>query len=170
MVTGDRCWHRLTLLALLFAFTVAPAGAQAPEDAATWAPRTGDAWVDATLADINAYATRYPDAFVDELARYQSAPRALVEETLSADATPGDVYFACAMAQALGRPCRELLQAWREDAGEGWGGVARRVDPTLAGPALQRVRRGLVDSYARWARPPVPETPSRRGQTRPATR
>src|SRR5690606_20329634 len=58
---------------------VAQDAAPAPEAAPAWAPRTGDAVVDARLADINAYAARYPEAFIDELERYFDAPRPLLE-------------------------------------------------------------------------------------------
>lgn len=114
---------------------------------------TGDAWVDAALDDIDDYAARYPDAFADELVRYQGAPRALPDEALATGATPGDLYFACAMAQALGRPCRELLDARRGDASAGWAEIARQVDGKQARDALARVKRGIVASYDRWARP-----------------
>lgn len=162
--TGRR-WMAGLLLAC--SVWLAPlSGASAWQDAATpvsepapWAPRSGDAWVDETLEDMNAYAARHRDAFVDELARYQEAPRALVEEALSGGAMPGDVYYACAAAQALGRPCRELL----ETAGdEGWAARVRSVDADGAEAALLRVKRGIVDSYARWARPVRLDTTSRR--------
>ena len=70
-------------------------------DATLWAPRTGDAWVDTWLADLNLYAERYADAFVDELVRYRSAPRPLVEQMMADEAwRPADIYVACATAQA----------------------------------------------------------------------
>lgn len=130
------------------------ASAQDPaQGEAQRARATGDAWVDAALDDIDQYAARYPDAFADELVRYQGAPRALPDEALATGATPGDLYFACAMAQALGRPCRELLDARRQDASAGWADIARQVDARQARDALARVKRGIVASYDRWARP-----------------
>src|SRR5690606_11346231 len=89
----------------------------------------------------------------DEVARYQSVPRALVEEELSGGAAAGDVYFACATAQALGRPCRELLIARGSDLAAGWKDVVAGVDAEQADQALARVKRGLVESHDRWARP-----------------
>lgn len=153
-------WPALALLLVLAVSAVAQEGGAGTE----WAPRTGDAWLDAALADINAYAARYTDAFADELVRYQSAPRALVEEELAAGTKPGDLYFACAMAQALGRACRELVQAWREDGSGGWAGVAKRVDPAQATAALRQVRRGVAGSYLRWARPLPPDAAPGRGR------
>lgn len=117
------------------------------------APATGDGWIDKQLVDINRYADRHREAFIDELARYQGAPRTLVQDALDDDVAPGDAYYACALAQALGRPCRELLVAWRVDASDGWSGVARRLEPERADQARDRVKRGIVESYDRWARP-----------------
>lgn len=148
-------------LALAMSFSLGAAFAQTTDDA-TWKARTGDAWVDAALLDTNVYAGKHRDAFVDELARYQSAPRALVEEAFSGGAMPGDVYFACAMAQALGRPCRELLDAMAADPEAGWEGVLRDLDAGHAPDALGRVKRGIVESYARWARPIQPDAVPRR--------
>src|SRR6476619_704905 len=71
---------------------------------------TGDAWVDATLVDIDRYAARYPDAFVDEMVRYHGAPRELVDELLGDRRwSAGDIYFACTLAQFAGQPCRTAV-------------------------------------------------------------
>lgn len=149
------------LVALSLWIVLMPASAQdvlapeelAPDDADARAPATGDDWIDAQLADVNRYAERYRAAFVDELVRYQAAPRPLVEQALDADVAAGDAYYACALAQAFGRPCREVLDAWRANPGDGWDGVARKLEPDRAGAARDRVKRGIVDSYDRWARP-----------------
>lgn len=143
----------MSLLLTLAVFSAAPVAIAQADDDAPWAARSGDAWVDDALADMNHYAARHRDAFIDELVRYQSAPRVLVEESMSAGAVPGDVYFACAIAQALGRPCRELLEAAARDPDAGWGGLVRGLDAQHAATALNRVKRGIVDSYDRWGRP-----------------
>lgn len=133
--------------------------ARAQEPAETqpaWTPRTGDAWVDAALVDMGTYAGKHRDAFVDELVRYQSVPREPVETALAWGMPAGDVYFACAMAQALGRPCRELLDARQRDAAADWQGITAAIDPGQSEAALRRVRIGIVASYARWARPIEP--------------
>lgn len=129
---------------------VAPARAPA---APVWSIASGDAWLDTWLADVNLYAGRYRGAFVDELVRYQGAPRAFVTELLDAGARPADLYFACAIAQALGRTCREVVGEWRRAPGEGWGGLLERFDAGPGTPAFTRVREGLVSSFERWARP-----------------
>ncbi|WP_394003743.1 hypothetical protein ACF3M1_02820 [Luteimonas sp. WGS1318] len=152
------------LLSLLIALPLSVA-AQAPPAEGTgavdeavepevWAPRSGDAWLDTWLTDLNLYAERYGDAFVDELVRYRGAPRALVEQLVADPAwEPADVYVACALAQALGRTCREVAAAWRRDPAGGWESVAENLDDERHREAMDRVKRGLVDSYDRWARP-----------------
>lgn len=146
-------WPRKLATTLLLSLALMPAVAQDSPDVR--APGTGDPWVDAQLADIDRYAARHRDAFIDELARYHAAPRAVVNEALDAGVSPGDAYYACALAQVLGRPCREVLDARyaAPDVEEGWGGVAARLAPERAGDARERVKRGIVGSYDRWARP-----------------
>jgi len=123
-------------------------------DAAQRQPQTGNAWIDARLLDMNDYAARYREAFVDEIVRYHEAPRALVEDALRDDATtPGDVYYACALAQATGRPCRAVLDAWRGDHADGWQGVAERLDVAPGTAIHRRIRGDITESYVRWARP-----------------
>lgn len=125
--------------------------APAPEERQ---PRTGSAWIDARLLDMDDYAARYREAFVDEIVRYREAPRALVEDALREDATPpGDVYYACALAQATGRPCRAVLDAWRGDRADGWQGVAERLGVASSTAIHRRIRGDITESYVRWARP-----------------
>lgn len=153
----------VSLSCLLLATVMCPASAQdgaLPTDAAAAGedavpdPGTGDAWLDTWLEDVDLYAARYRDAFVDEVARYQVAPRALVEQLLDeAGMRAGDVYFACAVGRALGRPCREIAAHWRRARSGGWVGVLERLGVAQGGEPVVRVKRGLVASYDRWARP-----------------
>lgn len=141
----------ITLLLLLL---LATAGAIAQEPAATWDPRTGDAWTDRALADINQYGNRYGDAFVDELTRYFGAPRALVTQLLVEQHwAPGDVYYACALAQAAGQPCRAVAATWSRDHDQGWGAIAQGLGISTDSPQFERLKRGVADSYQRWGRP-----------------
>lgn len=142
-----RAW--LVAAAMLLATT-----AHAQDDAHAWDPRTGDAWTDRQLADVNAYAGRYREAFIDELVRYFGAPRALVTELLVERRwAPGDVYYACAIARVAGRPCRALTDAWARRHAEGWEAV--RTDAGIAADAAEagRLRQAFIESYARWDRP-----------------
>jgi hypothetical protein len=124
-------------------------------------PRTGDAWIDAHLLDMDLYAARFAESFVDEIVRYHEAPRELVEAALAGgDMRPGDVYFACALARASGRSCRTVLEARREDPAAGWDAIAAGLD--VAPAVYRRIRGDITESYVRWARPLDSGTTSRR--------
>lgn len=143
-----------------------PASPAPPAAAAEWAPRTGDAWVDVALADINAYGRRYPEAFADELARYHGAPRDVVAALLADPAwTPGDVYFACALAQAIGRSCRYVADARQAAPAEGWGALAQRLGVKPGSPEFHRLKDGLPAAYGRWGRPLPPAAAAGHGKS-----
>ncbi|WP_242109006.1 hypothetical protein [Luteimonas aquatica] len=131
----------------------APQPAQRP--AAEWEARTGDAWVDRQLADINQYAARYRGAFLDELVRYHAAPRELVTElVMKRGWAPGDVYYACAVAQLVGKPCRAAVEAWQQGQADGWRAVAKQFGLGAQQPdASARMRQNIRDSFVRWGRP-----------------
>ena len=129
--------------------------------ASGWNPRTGDAIVDATLGDINQYAARYPDAFVDEIVRYQTAPRALVDALMhNPQWTPGDIYYACALAQTAGQPCRAVAEQWQHDHGQGWGAITRGVGVQPGSAQFERLKHGFIFSYVHWGRPLQVGTPA----------
>lgn len=128
-----------------------------------WQPRSGDGWVDAWLGDINRYGARYREPFVDEMVRYYGAPRELVGELLDRRRwTPGDVYYACAIAQVLGRPCRYVVDEWDRDHAEGWGAVAQRLGIKPGSADFHKLKRGFVPTYDRWGRPIVIDSELRR--------
>jgi len=138
--------------ALASLLLVAIAGGAAHAQAAR--SPSGDAWVDGRLVDIDAYATSYRDAFVDELVRYHRAPRELVAELLARPGwTPGDVYFACSLAMQAGRPCREVAELRRRDPARAWSDIARELGVAPASPGYLELKRGIVAAYDRWARP-----------------
>lgn len=117
-------------------------------------PRTGDAWLDRQLADMNAYAARYPDSFADEMARYYSVPR---EYAATLQAQPaweaGDVFMACALAQILAQPCRKVVREWSRDHAEGWEGVRERMQPKPDAAINRELRKDIGETYERWSRP-----------------
>ena len=143
--------HSLLLAAALAAGS---GGVTAQDFALGWNPRSGDPWVDAWLGDMNRYALRYRDPFIDELARYHGAPRDLVAELLDARRwAPADVYLACTIAQVIGQSCRQVADDWERDHAQGWGAVARRLGITPGSAEFHRLKNGLVPTYDRWARP-----------------
>lgn len=118
-----------------------------------WEPRTGDAWVDKQMDDINLYGERYREAFIDELVRYQGTPRELAQEMLQQGWKPGDLYYACAMAQLIGQPCRSVIAEWTRDHEGGWADVGKRLGFTPNSSQFRELKRSFVASYDRWARP-----------------
>jgi hypothetical protein len=140
------------LLAGLLAVGTGNAAAQGA--GADWNPRSGDAWVDAWLGDMNLYGARYRESFIDELVRYHAAPRDLVTQLLVERRwAPGDVYYACTLAQVSGRPCREVVDAWAANPAQGWGAVARGLGIKPGSAEFRRLKSGIVPTYERWSRP-----------------
>lgn len=136
----------------------ADAPATASDAAPAPGPRTGDGWVDARVEDIGRYGARYRPALADELVRYHGAPRALVDALLDRPGwTPGDAYFACALAYVSGRPCSDVVARRTRAADGGWETVAAALDAAPGSPAFLRLKRGIADSYARWNRPLSPD-------------
>ena len=141
-------------LALAAALSTVAGGVAAQDFVFGWNPRTGDVWVDNTLNDINQYGYRYREPFVDEMTRYYGAPRDLVTDLLiNRRWAPGDVYYACAIAQVIGRPCRYVVDQWQQDHGQGWGVLAQRMGIKPGSAEFHRLKKGFVPSYDRWARP-----------------
>lgn len=146
--------HRpLTTLALATCLFAAGT-AQAQTLGLNWNPRTGDVWVDTQLADINRYGTSYRDPFIDEMVRYHGAPRDLVTDLLVNQRwNAGDVYYACTIAQVIGRPCRYVADQWQQNRGQGWGALAQRLGIKPGSAEFHRLKKGFVPTYDRWARP-----------------
>ncbi|MEA5124715.1 hypothetical protein VB146_12770 [Xanthomonas floridensis] len=159
------CPSRLRLLPVLMALLVpvlaaaqnAPASAAAAgtqESAPAAMPGTGDAWVDQHLADMGSYAQRYPDSFIDEVARYTDTPRGYVRALLQVHGWhAGDIYFACFWAQTMQLSCRESVRAYSRDHHDGWEGVVTRLPVTPDNAHMRALRHAIVASYDRWERP-----------------
>lgn len=148
--------RKLKAFVLALALSVAAGGASAQHFVFGWSPRTGDVWVDTRLSDINDYGYRYRDPFIHEMHRYYGAPRDLVSDLLVRRRwAPGDVYYACAIAQIIGRPCRYVVDVWERDHGQGWGVVAKRLGIKPGSAEFHRLKRGFVPTYDRWDRPIV---------------
>ncbi len=118
-----------SLISLVLAASLAiAAAAQAQTLSLNYSPRTGDVWVDARLGEINTYGRGDPDYFYDDLYSSFGVPRDYVRE-LYVDRrwAPGDIYFACALAELLDRPCREIVSDYDRHPGQGWGALAQRM-------------------------------------------
>jgi len=137
----------------------APASATPAAEDARASHATGDAWLDARLADIDVYAARYPDAFAAELERYAGVPRAYVIGLLAQPGWGGgDAWFACFLAHATQSTCRSVVRG-RSNPGAGvdWEQVAADFGARPGSDAYVTVRLALADSYRRWARPLQPD-------------
>ncbi len=127
------------MLGLGLAFS---AGAQALDSFVFgFSPRTGDAFVDAQLGDINVFASGNTDGFIDDVVLSFGAPRYLVREYYyDRRWAPGDIYYACAIAYQLRRPCVEVLDIYERDHGQGWGVIARRLGIKPGSPAFHALK------------------------------
>lgn len=111
--------------------TALPGVAAADSYAFGFNPRSGDAWVDAQLGDVNLFARGNLDGYVDEVVVSTGAPRYYVREmVVDRGWAPGDLYYACLLARALGRPCTYVVEAYEREArgrGRGWGVLAQEL-------------------------------------------
>jgi len=146
---------RLTLSGV--ALLAGPALAQQPvaaTPAKAYTPATGDAWVDKQLADINAYAARYPEAFVDELARYAGARPGYVQALLQDHGwKPGDVYLACFWGKLSGSNCRAPVKARAQQPEASWKEVLAGLQPPPDNLHWRALRHAIVASFDHWDRP-----------------
>ena len=145
---------RSCVLAAMLALASVATTASAQDLTVSWNPRSGDVWVDTWLGDVNRYGLAYREPFIDELVRYHHAPRPLVVELLERRRwAPGDVYYACAIASIIGRPCRYVVDYYEADRGQGWGVIAQRLGIKPGSEEFHRLKKGFVPTYDRWARP-----------------
>lgn len=141
-------------IALAIALSATAGSVAAQDFVFNWNPRSGDAWVDTRLTDINQYGYRYREPFIDEMVRNYDAPRVLVQDLIVNQRwAPGDVYYACSIAQVIGRPCRYVVDEWESNHGQGWGVMAQRLGIKPGSAEFHRLKRGFVPSYDRWGRP-----------------
>lgn len=122
---------------------LAATGAQGMVDeiAVGFSPRTGDVWVDTRLGDINVFARGNADGFIDDVVVSFGAPRTLVRGLYHDRGwAPGDIYYACAIAHQLGRPCLEVVDYYDANRGLGWGAVAQRLGIKPGSPAFHALK------------------------------
>ncbi len=104
------------------------AGASASSIAIGYNPHTGDVWLDAQLGQVNGYGRDDGDYFIDDIVISFGAPRYLVRELYyDRHWAPGDIYYACAIAYQVRRPCTEVVHVYEKDRGQGWGVIAQRM-------------------------------------------
>lgn len=145
------------------------AGAHAIVDefAFGFSPRTGDTWVDARLGDINVFASGNSDGFIDDVVVSYGAPRHLVREYYyDRRWAPGDIYYACALAYQLRRPCQDVLRMYERDHGQGWGAIAKRLGIKPGSAEFHALKGGVGKGHERMRGRGGPQAagPSRGGR------
>lgn len=155
--------NRIKAIALAVVLAAAAGSVQGQDFMFGWNPRSGDMWIDQRLGDINDYGYRYREPFIDEVVVHYGAPRVLVRELLiDRRWAPGDVYYACSIAHLLGIPCRNVVEVWDRDHGQGWGAIAKRMGIKPGSAEFHRLKKGFVPSYDRWGRTIVLDADLRR--------
>jgi len=136
------------LLLLGLGFT---ASASADEYAFGFNPRTGDVWMDVQLKEMNAYTRDNPDLFIRDVAMTFGAPRALISEyVLERRWAPGDVYYACALAFEVHKPCLESLREYDRNNGKGWGVIAKRMGIKPGSAEFQKLKGRVSNSNGKF--------------------
>lgn len=144
----------ICLLGCLLLVPCAAPAQPVPEPSAAYRVHTGDAWVDAWLQDVNYYAERYPDSFLDELARYSGVPRDYAAALMRRHGwQAADVYFACFWAKAVEIDCRQSVRAFSRDPDGDWGAAVARLPVVVKPLHWRRLRHGIVASFQHWDRP-----------------
>jgi hypothetical protein len=152
--------HGLHALALALGLGLGLAATAVPAQTVGYNVRTGDVWVDTRLGEINDYGRHYRDPFLDEMSGYYGAPRPLLVDLLDDRGwAPADVYYACAIAHALGIPCIDVVHEYDRHPGQGWGVVAKRLGIKPGSAAFHALKRGQVDTYGRWGQTIVIDRP-----------
>ena len=160
--------HGLHALALALGLGIGLASISSPAQTVGYNVRTGDVWVDTRLGEIDDYGRRHRGPFLDEMAGYYGAPRPLLLELLDERGwAPADVYYACAIARALGIPCIDVVHEYDRHPGQGWGAVAKRMGIKPGSAAFHALKRGQVDTYGHWGETIVIDRPVRVDWSRP---
>lgn len=142
---------RALLLSLSVLLLATPASAD--EYAFGFNPRSGDAWIDAQLGDVNVFARGNLDGFVDEVVVSTGAPADYVRElVVERDWSPGDAYYACLVARELGWPCTRVVEAYEREArgrARGWGALAKEFGIQPGSPAFHALKSGVSQGNGR---------------------
>jgi hypothetical protein len=150
----SRSPHAAVLAAVLaVALATAAAPALADDYAFGFNPRSGDAWIDAQLGDVNVFARGNLDGYVDEVVVSTGAPSYYVRElVVDRGWAPGDVYYACLIARELGRPCTYVVDAYDREMrgrGRGWGVLAQELGIRPGSAAFHDLKNGVGQGNGR---------------------
>lgn len=127
------------------------ANAVAEEYAFGFNPRTGDAWMDVQLKEMNVYTRGNTDGFIDDVVISFGAPRPVIREyVIERRWAPGDVYYACALAHQLRVPCINTLRDYDKNNGQGWGVIAKRMGIKPGSAEFQNLKGRVSNSNGKF--------------------
>lgn len=141
---------KLRLIALALGATLAFNASAVDSVVVGYSPRTGDAFIDTRLGDVNVFARGNTDGFIDDIVVSYGAPRSLVRE-LYYDRrwVPSDIYYACLLASILKRPCGYVVDIYERDRGQGWGVIAKRLGIKPGSREFHALKNGVDGGYTR---------------------
>lgn len=127
------------------------ANATAEEYAFGFNPRTGDAWMDVQLKDMNVYTRGNTEGFIDDVVISFGAPRPVIREyVIERRWAPGDVYYACALAHQMRVPCINTLRDYDKNNGQGWGVIAKRMGIKPGSAEFQNLKGRVSNSNGKF--------------------
>jgi len=111
----------------------------------------GECWIELAIKEMNVYTRGNTDAFINDVVISFGAPRPLVSEyVLERRWAPGDVYYACALAQQAHVPCINTLREYDKNNGQGWGVIARRMGIKPGSPEFQALKGRVGNSNGKF--------------------
>ena len=157
--------HRIATLSLALGLLVSTSASALTIG---YRPRTGDIWIDTHLTDINRYGRADNDYFIDDVVSSFGAPRYFVRDLLTTRRwEPADVYYACALAHQLNRPCMDVVRDYGDDRGQGWGVIAQRMGIKPGSAEFHALKGKLNKSDDRYRVRFPGDRPSANGKGKP---
>jgi hypothetical protein len=157
--------HRIATLSLALGLLVSTSASALTIG---YRPRTGDIWIDTHLTEINRYGRADNDYFINDVVSSFGAPRYFVRDLLTTRRwEPADVYYACALAHQLNRPCMDVVRDYGDDRGQGWGVIAQRMGIKPGSAEFHALKGTLNKSDGRY-RARFPGDGKGKGKANPA--
>lgn len=88
---------------------------------------TGDTDFDADLNIINTNANADLTAFKLDITATFGTTSAVVDNMLSINMVPGEIYLAFEIAKAVSKPIDDVLVVYKKNKGKGWGVIAKEM-------------------------------------------
>jgi len=88
---------------------------------------TGDADMDANLTVINTNAKSDLGAFKTQLSIDFGVKVPVIDNFLSMNMEPADVYFAFELGRVLNKPVDDVVAVYKKNKGKGWGVIAKEL-------------------------------------------